>query len=216
MCVTSDSRLLHTNSYMSFDRFHLTVTESLESHTADVIEIRQPMTKSMKAIQASIIDCMDVCLQELRRSSSAVRDLFRKSILNLLVLVSDQLLIIFFQIEIDVDDFTVEKAMFKSFDVIIRRQLDPIWHRVSAKTKHLVSDLKTLRSLLSYLVSYDSVNFNLYLETILATFSSTSSSYWIMTDPADKIYTVRVSTFHESRSRSELCLMAPYTSDFEI
>ncbi|KAG0340657.1 hypothetical protein BG000_011435 [Podila horticola] len=156
-------KLLYLRKVNLWPRFHLTVTESLESHTADVIEIRQPMTKSMKAIQASIIDCMDVCLQELRRSSSAI--------------------------EIDVDDFTVEKAMFKSFDVIIRRQLDPIWHRVSAKTKHLVSDLKTLRSLLSYLVSYDSVNFNLYLETILATFSSTSSSYWIMTDPADKIYT---------------------------
>ncbi|KAG0025165.1 hypothetical protein BGZ82_010184 [Podila clonocystis] len=156
-------KLLYLRKVNLWPRFHLTVTESLESHSADVIEIRQPMTKSMKAIQASIIDCMDVCLQELRRSSSAV--------------------------EIDVDDFTVEKAMFKSFDVIIRRQLDPIWHRVSAKTKHLVSDLKTLRSLLSYLVSYDSVNFNLYLETILATFSSTSSSYWIMTDPADKIYT---------------------------
>ncbi|KAG0097557.1 hypothetical protein BGZ93_002491 [Podila epicladia] len=156
-------KLLYLRKVNLWPRFHLTVTESLESHTADVIEIRQPMTKSMKAIQASIIDCMDVCLQELRRSSSAI--------------------------EIDVDDFTVEKAMFKSFDVIIRRQLDPIWHRVSSKTKHLVSDLKTLRSLLSYLVSYDSVNFNLYLETILATFSSTSSSYWIMTDPADKIYT---------------------------
>ncbi|KAF9283234.1 hypothetical protein BGZ74_001972, partial [Mortierella antarctica] len=156
-------KLLYLRKVNLWPRFHLTVIESLESHTADVIEIRQPMTKSMKAIQASIIDCMDVCLQELRRSSSAI--------------------------EIDVDDFTVEKAMFKSFDVIIRRQLDPIWHRVSSKTKHLVSDLKTLRSLLSYLVSYDSVNFNLYLETILATFSSTSSSYWIMTDPADKIYT---------------------------
>lgn len=114
------------------------------------------------------------------------------------------------------DDFTVEKAMFKSFDVIIRRQLDPIWHRVSSKTKHLVSDLKTLRSLLSYLVSYDSVNFNLYLETILATFSSTSSSYWIMTDPADKIYTVCIFIFHESKSRSEACLMALYPPDGKI
>ncbi|KAG9063825.1 hypothetical protein KI688_003937 [Linnemannia hyalina] len=134
----------------------------LESHTADVIEIRQPMTKAMKTIQAAIINCMDICLQELRRSSSAI--------------------------EIDIDDFTVEKALFKSFDVIIRRQLDPIWHRVSHKTKQLVSDLKTLRSLLGYLVSYDSVNFNLYLETLLASVGPHSGNYWMMTDPADKIF----------------------------
>lgn len=84
----------------------------------------------------------------------------------------------------------MEKALFKSFDVIIRRQLDPIWHRVSSKTKQLVGDLKTLRNLLGYLVSYDSVNFNLYLETILAAQNPTFGSYWIMTDPADKIYSV--------------------------
>lgn len=114
------------------------------------------------------------------------------------------------------DDFTVEKALFKSFDVIIRRQLDPIWHRVSAKTKHLVSDLKTLRSLLSYLVSYDSVNFNLYLETILATYTATSNTYWLMTDPADKIFTVSTCGVHESRSRSKPRLMTMHPPDRKI
>lgn len=114
------------------------------------------------------------------------------------------------------DDFTVEKALFKSFDVIIRRQLDPIWHRVSAKTKHLVGDLKTLRSLLSYLVSYDSVNFNLYLETILATYTATSNTYWLMTDPADKIFTVIICDVHESRSRFESCLTTVYRPDRKI
>jgi len=89
----------------------------------------------------------------------------------------------------------VEKALFKSFDVIIRRQLDPIWHRVNSKTKQLVGDLKTLRNLLGYLVSYDSVNFNLYLETILATYNPMSSnSYWIQTDAAEKIFSVLLPT----------------------
>ncbi|ORZ05671.1 DNA repair protein [Lobosporangium transversale] len=156
-------KLLYLRKVNLWPRFHVTVTESLESHSTDVIEIRQPMTKAMKTIQAAIIDCMDICLQELRRSSSAI--------------------------ELDIDDFTVEKALFKSFDVIIRKQLDPIWHRVTSKTKQLVGDLKTLRNLLSYLVSYDSVNFNLYLETILATHNASSGNYWLLTDPADKIYT---------------------------
>ncbi|KAF9988517.1 hypothetical protein BGZ65_001979 [Modicella reniformis] len=155
-------KLLYLRKVNLWPRFHVTVAEGLESNTANVIEIRQPMSKAMKTIQAAIVDCMDSCLQELRRSSSAI--------------------------EIDIDDFTVEKALFKSFDIIIRRQLDPIWHRVSSKTKQLVGDLKMLRNLLGYLVSYDSVNFNLYLETILATHNPTAGSYWLMTDPADKIY----------------------------
>ncbi|KAF9585212.1 hypothetical protein BGW38_003400 [Lunasporangiospora selenospora] len=160
-------KLLYLRKVNLWPRFHVTVSESLESNTANVIEIRQPLTKAMKSIQAAIIECMDVCLQELRRSSSAI--------------------------ELDIEDLTVDNALFKSFDVIIRRQLDPIWHRVSQKTKQLVGDLKMLRNLLGYLVTYDSVNFNLYLETILATFHPNSGSYWILTDPAEKIFSVHSS-----------------------
>ncbi|KAF9164315.1 hypothetical protein DFQ26_001598 [Actinomortierella ambigua] len=169
-------KLLYLRKVNLWPRFHVMVSESLEAHAADVIEIRQPMTKSMKAIQAAIIDCIDACLQEIRRSSSAI--------------------------EIDVEDFTVEKAMFKSFDVTIRRQLDPIWHRVSHKTKQLVSDLGTLRKLLAYLVSYDCVTFNNFLEAIVASNAPSSGhsfhqhSPWLFTDPADKIFsTARARVF---------------------
>jgi len=49
-----------------------------------------------------------------------------------------------------VSEFTVENAVHKSFDGIIRQQLDPMWHRVSARSKQLINDLKTLRKLLTY------------------------------------------------------------------
>lgn len=52
--------------------------------------------------------------------------------------------------QLDLDDFNVENAYFRSFDSIVRRQLDPVWHKVGLKTKQLVSDLATLRSLLTY------------------------------------------------------------------
>ena len=48
------------------------------------------------------------------------------------------------------EELTVENAFFKSFDSLIRNQLDPIWHRIGFKTKQLVNDLKTLRKLLKY------------------------------------------------------------------
>ena len=52
------------------------------------------------------------------------------------------------RLQVETDDFSIEHAIFRAFDVVVRRQLDPIWHRVSAKTKQLVGDLTTLRNLL--------------------------------------------------------------------
>lgn len=46
------------------------------------------------------------------------------------------------------EEMTVDNALFRNFDKIVRGQLDPIWHRVGPKTKRLVSDLTTLRLLL--------------------------------------------------------------------
>lgn len=52
------------------------------------------------------------------------------------------------QNQLDLDDLKVENAYFKSFDIIVRRQLDPVWHKVGPRTKQLVGDLSTLRRLL--------------------------------------------------------------------
>lgn len=51
-------------------------------------------------------------------------------------------------------DFTIENSFFKSFDAIVRRQLDPIWHQISPASKQLVGDLKILRQLLEYDMIY--------------------------------------------------------------
>jgi DNA excision repair protein ERCC-4 len=48
-----------------------------------------------------------------------------------------------------VDELTVENGLFKSFDTIIKKQLETIWHQVGPKTKQLISDLRTLRNLLT-------------------------------------------------------------------
>lgn len=50
--------------------------------------------------------------------------------------------------QLDLDELTVENAYFRSFEVIVRRQLDPVWHKVGPKTKQLINDLGTLRRLL--------------------------------------------------------------------
>jgi DNA excision repair protein ERCC-4 len=104
-------------------RFHLLAAADLERSPPEVIDVRVPMTQPMRGIQAAILDAMDACLKELRRTN-----------------------------KVDVEDLTVDKGLFKSFDEIVRRQLDPIWHTLGKKTKQLVADLRTLRKLLDYLV----------------------------------------------------------------
>lgn len=51
--------------------------------------------------------------------------------------------------QLDLDELDIKSAYFRSFDAMVRRQLDPVWHKVGARTKRLVADLGVLRNLLS-------------------------------------------------------------------
>lgn len=101
------------------------VSQDLEKYPPEVVDVRVPISPHMKVIQKAVLEVMDSCLKEMRKTN-----------------------------KVDVDDLTVENGLFKSFDEIVKRQLDPIWHTLGKKTKQLVSDLKTLRKLLDYLVRY--------------------------------------------------------------
>ena len=56
-------------------------------------------------------------------------------------------------LQLDSDEFTLENAIARSFDKIVRLHLDPVWHQLSGKTKQLVTDIKTLRLVLAYVLS---------------------------------------------------------------
>ncbi|CCJ29815.1 unnamed protein product, partial [Pneumocystis jirovecii] len=109
-------------------RFHVLVAESLESKKVNVVELDVSMTESMKNIQYAIVECMEICISGLKSANSG---------------------------KVDVEDWNLDNALHKSFDIMIRRQLDFHWHLVSQKTKQLLSDLTTLRHILHYLLSYD-------------------------------------------------------------
>ena len=40
--------------------------------------------------------------------------------------------------KIDTSDLKLEHSLFRSFDEIVRRQLDSVWHTVSYKTKQVL------------------------------------------------------------------------------
>lgn len=150
-----------------YPRFHEEVKNTLETRKADVIELYQHLTEPMEAIHHAIVQCMTVTLSELKRSNKTL----------------------------ELDDLNVESAYFRSFDAVVRRQLDPVWHKVGPRTKQLVGDLATLRRLLTYLLSYDSLAFHAYLETLVASNTTTATgaakqhqSPWMLTDAANIIF----------------------------
>lgn len=115
-------------------RFHVTVAKSLEGHKkAEVIELEVPMTDAMKDIQNAILECVEVSIGELKKADTGL----------------------------ELDDWALDSALHKSFDVIIRRQLDPMWHRVSYRTRQIVNDLTVLRGILQLVHSFNAFSHNL-------------------------------------------------------
>ncbi|EGG12539.1 DNA repair protein rad16 [Melampsora larici-populina 98AG31] len=173
---------LRLRTVMIWPRFHASVRKDLEARKPKVIELHQALSPAMNDIQTSIIECMDASLNQIRRANT----------------------------NLEVDDLTVDNALFRSFDMIIRAQLDPIWHRVSPQTRQLVGDLTTLRKLLGYLLSFDCVTFYQFLETILAANSSTTTgvtaqnqSPWLFTSAADTIFSVAKRRLYENIEKSK-------------
>lgn len=148
-------------------RFHVTIAKSLEGKKkAEVIELEVPMTEAMTTIQNAIMECVEVSIHELKKGNSGL----------------------------EMDDWNLDSALVKNFDAIVRRQLEPNWHRVSFKTRQIVNDLSVLRGLLNAILTFDAVSFLQNLDTIHAAHSpppgSTrqTQSPWLFLDAAQTIF----------------------------
>ncbi|KAL4757973.1 ssDNA endodeoxyribonuclease RAD1 [Aspergillus foveolatus] len=164
-------------------RFHVTVAESLEGHRkAEVIELEVPMSDKMREIQNAVLECVELCIGELKKANTGL----------------------------DMADWTLDSALHRSFDISIRRQLDPMWHRVSFRTKQIVSDLSDLRAILHALLTYDAVSFVKYLDTIVTAHSpppgSTRHNYspWLFLDAAHVLFQTAKSRVYEGKIGNEL------------
>jgi len=151
-----------------YPRFHVSVAKSLEGRKkAEVIELEVPMTDAMQDIQNAVLECVEASISELKKANPGL----------------------------EVDDWNIDSALHKNFDQIIRRQLDPVWHRTTFKTRQVVRDLSLLRTILHALLTYDAVSFNKYLDTVLAASqpppgsTKQNQSPWLFLDAADTIFT---------------------------
>ncbi|KAJ8526703.1 hypothetical protein K7X08_029180 [Anisodus acutangulus] len=165
-------KCLFLRKFHLWPRFQVYVSQDLERDPPEVVDVRVPMSTYMIGIQKAVIEVMDACLKEMRKTN-----------------------------KVDVEDLTVENGLFKSFDEIVRRQLDPIWHTLGKRARQLVSDLKTLRKLLDYLVRYDAVTYLKYLDSLRA--SESFRSVWIFAESSYKIFEyAKKRVYHFGRSDS--------------
>ncbi|KAK9449553.1 uncharacterized protein V1518DRAFT_416320 [Limtongia smithiae] len=156
-------------------RFQVLVAESLEVGTAtrkrrkDVIEIAVSLSPAMREIQTALLECIEACTRELRRATASLLDL-------------------------DDDEWAVETALSATFQQRIMRQLDPVFHRLSGRTKQIISDIGTLRQLLSAILNADCVTFLKYLDTVMSTNmpapgrTKQNSSPWLFLDAANVVF----------------------------
>ncbi|OQD83839.1 hypothetical protein PENANT_c015G11423 [Penicillium antarcticum] len=174
-------------------RFHVSVAESLEGNRkAEVIELEVPMSDKMREIQNAVLECVEISITELRKSNTGL----------------------------DMEEWTLDSALHRNFDIIIRRQLDPIWHRVSFRTRQIVSDLTDLRAVLHALLTYDAVSFVKYLDTIVAAHSpppgSNKHNYspWLFLDAAHVLFQTAKSRVYEGKLNNELTRPNSFSANF--
>ncbi|KAI9923079.1 hypothetical protein PsorP6_000256 [Peronosclerospora sorghi] len=153
---------LYVRNVFLYPRFHVAINSCLEKHQPEVYEIEVALSPSMKIMQEALLVALQATIKELQRSTKAL----------------------------DAADLTMDKALAKSFSISIRRQLDPLWHKLPVKTKQLVGDLSTLRQLLAYLPHYDAISYYSFLVNYQTMNGQQCfPSPWLFTDAADRLLT---------------------------
>lgn len=143
-------------------RFHSTVSSSLSVVQPEVVELHLEMTPRMQDVQTAVLDLVSFTLKELKRLNP--------------------------NLESAAEELTVENSISKSFHKILQRELDPVWHQLSWKTRQLVADLKTLRTVMTYLTQYDCITFYNLVAALRTAESAMKSGGWVLLDSAETLF----------------------------
>jgi len=148
-------------------RIHAAIKESLKcpqqgSTPEAVVEIQLKLTEEMREIQSNLMDLVTSTLAELKRLVPSLGD----------------------------EDVTIETALTKGFEKIIRAHVDPIWNTINLKSKEILNDLKIFRLLMTQLTKSDCVTFY----STLCNYTSQeaalrSGSAWVLSKAAEKVIT---------------------------
>lgn len=154
-------KLLYVNRLYLWPRFQLLISQCLEKRQPIVFEICSALTPHMKIIQNALLVAMNTCLSEIKKACPTL----------------------------ETAQFTLENGLYKSFDHSLRYQLDQDWHRISWRTKQLVSDLTVLRKLMEYLIRYDAFSFYYLLQKLQKVSAEQAQpALWLMSEAGNQIF----------------------------
>lgn len=118
------------------------------------------LSKSMATIQEALMKVLDSMLKQVQRAH-----------------------------KLDSSELSLSHALTKNFDAAIRRQLDAIWNTVPKSTQALVSDIRTVQSLLTYLLRFNCVSFLRYLQCLRA--AAGARTEWMLHSAAGSVFQVQ-------------------------
>lgn len=150
-------RVLYSSNLQIWPRFRTSVQDDLEVKAPELVEISVLTDPGAGIIYEAIAELLDISVKELRKHE-----------------------------KLDTTDLSPTEGLLRAFDEIIKRQLSPVWHTISPKIRQLVDDMKTLRSLASYLLKFDAVTYLKYLENLRVTDGSKSA--WMFHSAAHVIF----------------------------
>lgn len=144
-------------------RFHVGVTESIQrkyknkgiGSQSKVTEVRIKLTPYMEKIQNSLMASMEILIAELRRNNPDVASEY----------------------------WSIENALEPNFVQSIIGSLNPVWHRVSATTKKLLSELSLVKAFIQDLYSLDSLTYYENIKEFVNQHTDVTSqkeSLWLM------------------------------------
>ncbi|RHY80617.1 hypothetical protein DYB26_011839, partial [Aphanomyces astaci] len=153
--VEQAMKLMYLRKVLLYPRFHMAVGTCLEQHQPDVYEIQVAMTPLMMEMQQALLVATEATLNELKRSCK----------------------------DLDETDLTIQNALTKALDVILKRQL------------------------LSYLTRYDAITFYSYLLTQKKLSGQQRiPSPWLFSEAADRLFTAakkRLYLLHKTKKANE-------------
>ncbi|KAJ2715165.1 DNA repair protein RAD16 [Coemansia spiralis] len=157
-------------------RFHVDIQRDLSREAAPVVEVRLPQTRSMVELQQAVLDCLSATIGELCSATKLL----------------------------DPESINVENSLFRYFDAMVKRQLNPHWHRLSARVRGMVGDLTLLRRVAELITAYDPVSLLEYLDALLLSSRPAPGALpgpaasWMASDSANILYAVaRTRTFRK-------------------
>ena len=156
-------RHLHLSRTFVWPRIHVDVSRELEARPTDVCEIRAALTPGMEAVQNAVFELMEASLALLRKMHPAMGN-------------ASELL-------------SMDAALLRSFDVQVRAALEVSTHKATHKSRRVLDDLKTLRTMLAYLTSYSCVSFYSFLQSLAAAQQTQGQpSSWLFMDAANTLF----------------------------